>query len=41
MSNHVFRPCWYEGQAMSAGYQQVIRRAKHEVMSAKNEKRIE
>jgi hypothetical protein len=35
------RPCWYEGQAISASYQQVIRRANHKVMSIKNEKRIE
>jgi putative transposase len=35
MSNHAFRPCWYEGQAMSAGYQQVIQRAKYEITSTK------
>jgi hypothetical protein len=25
------RPCWYEGQAKSAGYQQEIRGAKHKM----------
>jgi hypothetical protein len=47
MKKVLFRPCWYEVQAMSEGYQptgfceQEIRRAKHEVKKTKYENRIE